>query len=199
MHKRWLGLSSIAMAGMLTVSSLSATTMQAYATEPGALDEAVASASEASSQEEGVEESEEKEISEKQEDVEKEEESAQKNVDSEKKETAEESEVLGESKEKSEEEASKEVTEQPKEETAEKTEEAPVNDLVFFNRWNKSQTVSSKLSFDQQYQEFCYDLGNSYSTANVQEIRIKVSDQANNVCIKLYDADMNEMMAVVSM
>ncbi len=207
MHKRWLGLSSIAMAGMLTVSSLSATTMQAYATEPGALDEAVASASEASSQEEGVEESEEKEISEKQEDVEKEEESekqedAQKNVDSEKKETAEESEkesqepeVLGESKEKSEEEASKEVTEQPKEETAEKTEEAPVNGLVFFNRWNKSQTVSSKLSFDQQYQEFCYDLGNSYNTANVQEIRIKVSDQANNVCIKLYDADMNEKMA----
>ncbi len=149
MHKSWLGLSSLVMAGLLTVTSVGTSLTTVYAAE-----------------------------------------------------TDSESAIVVE-------DAAEEVTEEsvvelldedaPVEEGT--SEEAPVeveepvaeeNGLVFFDRWNQSATCSGKLSFSKQYQEFCYDLGTEYNAAAVKGVHIKVSDQGGNVCIKLYDAQMNE-------
>ncbi|SCX91715.1 endo-1,4-beta-xylanase [Butyrivibrio sp. INlla14] len=174
MHKKWLGLSSLVMAGMLSVTSVGAGVTTVYATEPGELSvveeqqEAVAEASaEASSEEAATAGSSEEEV-------------------------IDESATAGSSDETKEEEepgTDAPVIEEPE------IEEADKNNLVFHDRWNSSVTSSGKLTFTKQYQEFVYDLGNTFDSANVKGVTVKVSNQQNNVCIKFYDADMNEKQA----
>ncbi len=196
MHKKTLGLSSILMAGMLAVSSVSPAAVTAYATEPAEELTTVASeeeeAKEESKKEDKKEEAEEKESSEeKVEEKAKEEASEEK---SEEKKESEDKDVEEESKEDSKEETEEEASEEEKKEDKEETGEAKTEGLTFFNRWNQSQTVHGKLEFSEQYQEFCYDLGEAFDAANVAGVTVKVADQGNNFCIKLYDADMNEML-----
>ena len=174
MHKKWLGLSSLVMAGMLSVTSVGAGVTTVYATEPGELSvvekqqEAVAEASaEASSEEAATAGSSEEEV-------------------------IDESATAGSSDETKEEETpgtDAPVIEEPE------IEEADKNNLVFHDRWNSSVTSSGKLTFTKQYQEFVYDIGSTFDSANVKGVTVKVSNQQNNVCIKFYDADMNEKQA----
>ncbi len=194
MHKKSLGLSSVIMAGMLTVSSVSPAAITAYATETGEGAAIVAQEDVAEEQksEEASEEEPEVEVSEEKADEEASEEKAETKT-GETEEMAEEEESA-EKEEPKEEEASEEVKEETKEEPAEAQNEGP----TFFNRWNQSETVKGKLTFASQYQEFCYDLGETIDAANCKGVTVKVADQGNNICIKLYDADMNEKLAVYS-
>ena len=190
MHKKSLGLSSVIMAGMLAVSSVSPAAVTAYATETG--DGAVIAA-----QEDVAEEQKSEEASEEETEAEATEEKAsEKKANeeaSEEKSVEKAEEESAEKEEPKEEEASEEVKEEVKE--AEETAEAKEEGLTFFNRWNQSETVKGKLEFSGQYQEFCYDLGETIDAANCKGVHVKVSDQGNNICIKLYDADMNEKLA----
>ena len=208
MHKKSLGLSSVIMAGMLAVSSVSPAAVTAYATETG--DATVIAAQEDVAKEQKSEETSEKKAEEvvseeKTEDV-KTEAEAEKEETEKKETTAEEkkTEETTEKEEPKEETASEEVKEKAKEEVkeevkeAEETAEAKEEGLTFFNRWNQSETVKGKLEFSSQYQEFCYDLGETIDAANCKGVHVKVSEQGNNICIKLYDADMNEKLASYS-
>ena len=158
MHKRWLGLSSLVMAGMLTVTSLGTGVTTVYATEPGEALDAQEEQKEAQPEEEKAEEK-EAEV---------------------KEEANEEAPGSGET-----EEPGTGENGDPAEKPVE--EEKKENNLVFSNRWNASETYSGVLTFTSQYQEYVYDLGQDYNTANVKGITLKVSDQKNNVCIKFYD------------
>ena len=173
MHKKTLGLSSILMAGMLAVSSVSPAAVTAYATEPAETLEVVASEDETTNEKKAEEVVEETPSEEKESEVE----------DKEAKE-----EVVEETKE------DEEPSEEAKDEEA-PAEEAQVEGPEFFGRWNQSQKVKGKLEFTEQYQEFCYDLGQTYNTADFKSVTVKVADQGNNICIKLYDADMKEKQA----
>ena len=204
MHKRWLGLSSIVMAGMMSVTSVgtgAATVLAAEQGENQVLEEAQSdeagkdaskeaaseAASEASSEEAAdaaSSASSEETVSE----AATEASSEENEVKEEKNEAANEA-----SSEERKEEASEKV-EKPETETEEKKAESE-NNLVFFGRWNQSENCDGNLKFTSQYQEFCYDLGEAVNTQNVNGIKIKVSNQEKNVCIKLYDADMNEKQA----
>ncbi len=213
MHKKSLGLSSVIMAGMLAVSSVSPAAVTAYATETG--DGAVIAAQEDVAEEQKSEETSEKKTEEvvseeKTEGVkaeaEAEKQEAEKEETEKKEATAEEkkTEEATEKEEPKEETASEEVKEEAEEEVkeevkeAEETAEAKEEGLTFFNRWNQSETVKGKLEFSSQYQEFCYDLGETIDAANCKGVHVKVSEQGNNICIKLYDADMNEKLASYS-
>ncbi|WP_051656770.1 endo-1,4-beta-xylanase [Butyrivibrio sp. AE3004] len=77
----------------------------------------------------------------------------------------------------------------------EETEIGVDNGLVFFDRWNQSSTFNSHLKFEKQYQEYVSNLGEAVKTENLNSITVKVSDQENNVCIKLYDSTLTEKMA----
>jgi len=66
--------------------------------------------------------------------------------------------------------------------------------LSFADRWSNAPAGSNVLSFDGQYQEYVVDLGKTYPTNEVNFVNVAVSDQGNNVCIKLYDSEMNEKM-----
>lgn len=173
MHKRWLGLSSIVMAGLLTITSVGTGVTQVYAAEAGTGSSLVAevedAAAEASSEE----------------------------VLDAATESSSLEEVVGEAatKETSEEapvdESAGEATQEPG--TNDENEEVkPNNDYVFFDRWNQSATYNSALKFDRQYQEYCYDLGKSYDTSKVKQVIVKVSNQSANIAFKLYDEGLNE-------
>lgn len=208
MHKKSLGLSSVIMAGMLAVSSVSPAAVTAYATETG--DATVIAAQEDVAKEQKSEETSEKKTEEvvseeKTEGVkaEAEKQEAEKEETEKKETTAEEkkTEEATEKEEPKEETASEEVKEEVKKEVkeevkeAEEAAEAKEEGLTFFNRWNQSETVKGKLEFSGQYQEFCYDLGETIDAANCKGVHVMVSEQGNNICIKLYDADMNEKLA----
>lgn len=61
------------------------------------------------------------------------------------------------------------------------------NTLKFRNRWNGSDTCGNVITFSSQYQEYVYDFPESFSAADCEGIVIKVADQGNNVCFKIYD------------
>ncbi|SFC40933.1 endo-1,4-beta-xylanase [Butyrivibrio sp. YAB3001] len=255
MHKKWLGFSSVMMAGMLAVSSVSPAAFEARAaelgeekaviTEEASLDEtkdseetkaqkdteekasdeeakeaAEGSSAETSEKEEkastDVEESkeddskaDEKESSdeksedkvkddteEKKDSKEEADEEESKDKDSKEKETKEDKEK-SDNEDKSEEKDKKDdkkETDKEKKDDAEDAEKKD-NSLIFFDRWNQSSTFSGVLSFEKQYQEYVYDLGETYDASIVKSIKVKVSDQGDNVCIKLYDDSLTEKQA----
>ena len=196
MHKKLLGMSSILMAGMLTVTSVAPVASTVYATE-GAQDTVIeenldaASENEEEAQEPGAAEGEEapaEEVAPVAEAAEGEEEPE------EKKEEGEAAEGEEEPEEKKE-EGEEAKDEEKEDETAPETVQ---NNLVFTNRWNSGDVCTGVLTFQGQYQEYVYDLGQTYETANVNGITLKVSNQQNNVCIKFYDEGMNESKAFYS-
>ena len=169
MHKRWLGISSFVMAGLLTVTNVGTGVTQVFAAEAATGSSLVAEVEEAA-----VEAS-----------------SAETSVEDAADEASSEASVAEEATEESSDESAKEATDEASAETsAEPAEEE--NSLVFFNRWNQSAKTSGKLVFSKQYEEYCYDLGETVPVANVKALTVKVSKQDKNVAIKLYDADMNE-------
>ena len=64
--------------------------------------------------------------------------------------------------------------------------------LIFAGRWDNVPTESNVLTFGAQYNEFVFDLGKTLSAAQVESVIVAVSEQGNDVALKLYDADMNE-------
>ncbi|SDB09990.1 endo-1,4-beta-xylanase [Butyrivibrio sp. INlla16] len=65
---------------------------------------------------------------------------------------------------------------------SEENTEAP----VFMGRWDQSISAQGTLTFNAQYEEFVYDLGEDIPTDQVDKISVKVKDQGDNLCIKLY-------------
>ncbi len=188
MHKKMLGMSSILMAGMLAVTGVAPAASTVYATE-GATEVVAEETQEAASEEE--EKAEESEVAEGEEKAEeKVEEAAPAEEAAEGEEKKDE-----ESEEKEEGEETGETAEDEKKEDEGEVAPAVENNLVFTNRWNSSDTRSGVLEFQDQYQEYVYDIGKTYDTAVVNEITLKVSNQQNNVCIKFYDEGMNESNA----
>ena len=185
MHKKMLGMSSILMAGMLAVTGVAPAASTVYATE-GAT-EVVAEETQEAASEAGEEKEEVAEGEEKAEEVVEGEEAA------EGEEKKEESEEKKDEEKKEEGEETGETAEDEKKEDEGEVAPAKENNLVFADRWNSSATCSGVLTFDRQYQEFVYDLGQTYDTAAVKAVTLKVSDQQNNVCIKYYDEGMNEL------
>ena len=160
MHKRWLGLSSMLMAGMMSVSTIGTGVAQVYAAE-GPETVLVVNDKAASEEEISIEYA------------------------------SEDAEETG-----SEDETIEIVDEEKEEEKKEEEPEVAIeNGLVFFDRWNQGSTFSNNLQFQKQYQEYCYDLGEAVAVDNINSITVKVSNQENNICIKLYDSSMTEKYA----
>ncbi|WP_026517744.1 endo-1,4-beta-xylanase [Butyrivibrio sp. MC2021] len=91
-----------------------------------------------------------------------------------------------------------EGSEEPGEQPIDNPEEpvpAEESTLKFVNRWNSNDTCGNKITFAGQYQEFVYEFPEGFETAVCNTIVVKVADQGNNVCFKLYDSGMNEMQA----
>ncbi len=175
MHKRWLGLSSIVMAGLLTVTSVGTGVTQVYAAEAGAESSLVVETDEAT-----AEASKDEEVV------------VDAAAEGSSAEVVEE-DVVDEPKEEVKDESSEEASDKASTGDTTTPVEEEVNGLVFFDRWSQGNKVSNKLEFEKQYQEFCYDLGQVYDTANVKSVIIKVADQEGNVCIKFYDDGFNEV------
>ncbi|WP_029231431.1 endo-1,4-beta-xylanase [Butyrivibrio sp. VCB2006] len=178
MHKRWLGLSSFVLAGLLTVTNVGTSVATVYAAEAGSSGSSLFVETEDAAADSSSEE-------------EQEEADASGSSSVEEKEIEVEEVTVGDAEEVIiHDEASEDDTTTPAEEA--------VSGLVFFNRWNQSSIVSGNLEFTDQYQEFCYDLGQIYDTANVKSVTVKVANQEGNVCIKFYDDTFTEMQAIYS-
>ena len=212
MHKKFLGLSALMMAGVLAVSSVNLSALQVSAAEI----EDTETLSEPSSFDEEDQKTEEK-SEEKSEDETKEEEKKE-SATEEKELTEEKVEEIAEDKDEKSEPAEAEEASEVKEDIDEEKPEAedfsgfgattvipkedqeepvpaPVSNLEFFNRWNQSDVVKGKITFNKQYNEYCYDLGETISVENLEDVVVTVKEQGGRFALKLYDDNMNELTA----
>ncbi|MCR5657348.1 MAG: endo-1,4-beta-xylanase, partial [Butyrivibrio sp.] len=221
MHKKFLGLSALIMAGVLAVSSVNLSAMQVNAAgieETETLSEPFSVDDESQEKEEKSEEKSEDEIKE---------DKADGTALEEKKELTEEvkEEVSEQEPDKkadikdeadtNEQDADKgEDAAEPKDDSGDLGEsgdtpiDTPIDDpiddpvedpasessLVFFNRWNQSETLKGKLTFASQYQEYCYDLGKAIPSENLKSVTVKVKNQDKIIAFKLYSSEMEELV-----
>jgi endo-1,4-beta-xylanase len=173
------------MAGMMTISTIGASTVQVFAADgPSVVVEDAEDASDDAASEAGSEDAASEASSE----------DAASEASSEEASTEESSEDAS-TEASSEEAATEESSDEASTEESVEDEDSDINDLVFFDRWNQSATYNNKLQFQKQYQEYCYDLGEAVAVENVNSVIVKVSKQAQNICIKLYDSSMTEKYA----
>ena len=66
----------------------------------------------------------------------------------------------------------------------------------FADRWSGTPAESNALTFSARYQEYIFDLGKAYDTADVEYVLTTTSEEGNVFCIKLYDSSMNEKLPV---
>ncbi|WP_026526370.1 endo-1,4-beta-xylanase [Butyrivibrio sp. VCD2006] len=182
MHKNYWRVSSLLMAGAITISSANAGALNVNAATEEAVGDAVVLtedeasdvaapevADEAASKEESAEAVEEKTAV---------------------GETAVEKTAVAE-------EAAEETPSEPAPETTPETEtpevseeedEVDENAPEFRGRWNQSDVAKGKLTFAKIYDEYVYDLGEAVPVDQINSISVKVKNQGGNLCIKFYES-----------
>ncbi|WP_026491692.1 endo-1,4-beta-xylanase [Butyrivibrio sp. XPD2002] len=205
MHKKMLGLSSLLMAGMLTVSSVGTGALHVYAAEEPAVtdsadeeqtDEAQDDAKDGDVAKDPEEVKSEEEVKPEETKAEDEEKPAEEAAD-ETPEVAETKEEVAPEEDKAEEDKDDAVKEKTEGEDApeagdevepKKEYEVSENAPTLYHRWKKNE-VKGRIEFSGQYDEYIYDLGEDISAEQLKKITIKIKDQEGKIAVKLHNAD----------